>query len=536
MDDDQKYDMIVIGSGIGSLTFAVIMAKLNGKRVLVLEKYSKAGGLTHEFERKGRFHWDVGLHYVGEMNQGTIIKKIFDFVTEGRIKWNKMPSYFDIFIYPDLIFGVSDNATQYKNDLIRLFPEEKESIDQYFKDVKKINNWVFRHLFKKILPPPLNWILACLNHFDKPEALLKTSDYLNKNFHNIKIKSILTSQWGDYGLPPSQSAFCIHCFIVNHYMKGGYYPEGGSRTIEQSMSPLIEAAGGCVLVNHEVVGIIVENNKAVGVKVISHKAKEIQKKEYYASIIVSGAGVLNTYLKLTPSSVTNSFKDQSTKNLKFPSVVTVYLGLKEDPSILGFKGENYWIFADYDHDHNVKIDALSKSYKPMSCFLSFPSLKNPLAKSYTAAICWFVSADIFNKWENQPWLKRDIDYYQLKENITDDLIDMVDGHFKGFRELIEFRETSTPLTYEHFTSRIKGSIYGMPATPEYFKSKWINARTPIKNLYLTGSDVSTLGIVGAMMGGVVTASVINGPFGFFKFMSAVLFFKSKVSSIVEVQF
>ncbi len=52
----QKFDVIVVGSGIGGLTVAALLSKLHRKRVLVLEQDFTAGGFTHAFERKGKFH------------------------------------------------------------------------------------------------------------------------------------------------------------------------------------------------------------------------------------------------------------------------------------------------------------------------------------------------------------------------------------------------------------------------------------------------------------------------------------------------
>ncbi|MDJ0719946.1 MAG: NAD(P)-binding protein [Prochloraceae cyanobacterium] len=105
MSNSNKYDAIVIGSGIGGLTAAAILSKYNHKKVLVLEQHYVIGGLTHEFERKG-FHWDVGIHYVGEMGEGEIGRKIFDYITEGKLRWNKMPDPFEKFVYPDFTFEV----------------------------------------------------------------------------------------------------------------------------------------------------------------------------------------------------------------------------------------------------------------------------------------------------------------------------------------------------------------------------------------------------------------------------------------------
>jgi len=60
------YDAIVIGSGIGGMAAAGLLAGVAGKRVLVHEQHTEPGGQTHVFRRDGA-SWDVGLHYVGEM-------------------------------------------------------------------------------------------------------------------------------------------------------------------------------------------------------------------------------------------------------------------------------------------------------------------------------------------------------------------------------------------------------------------------------------------------------------------------------------
>ncbi len=96
----------------------------------------------------------------------------------------------------------------------------------------------------------------------------------------------------------------------------------------------------------------------------------------------------------------------------------------------------------------------------------------------------------------------------------------MESKFPGFRELVEYKEVSTPLSYE-LGGRSNGEFYGIPAVPQRFKLKWLCHTTPIKNFYLTGTDASSLGFIGAMMGGVVTASAILEPAGFPKILRAV---------------
>jgi choline dehydrogenase-like flavoprotein len=91
---DGEWDAIAIGSGIGGLSCAALLARRAGKRVLVLERHYTAGGFTHVFHRPG-YEWDVGVHYIGEMGAGCGMRALFDEITEGRLKWNAMPEVYD---------------------------------------------------------------------------------------------------------------------------------------------------------------------------------------------------------------------------------------------------------------------------------------------------------------------------------------------------------------------------------------------------------------------------------------------------------
>lgn len=102
---ETTYDVIVIGSGLGGLTAAAILAKLHKKRVLILERHYVIGGLTHVFRRPGNHEWDVGIHYVGEVGKGSTMRAVFDFITSGQLEWAQMPDEFDKFVYPDLTFA-----------------------------------------------------------------------------------------------------------------------------------------------------------------------------------------------------------------------------------------------------------------------------------------------------------------------------------------------------------------------------------------------------------------------------------------------
>jgi phytoene dehydrogenase-like protein len=423
-----------------------------------------------------------------------------------------MPEHFEKFVYPDFSFLVHAQKEKYIADLIAQFPDEAAAIKTYFRDVNKIAMWYRRHHLAEVFPLPLRLPVQLLNFFQKNQALQTTEHYLSQHFQDDKLKALLASQWGDYGLPPSQSAFVIHAVIVHHYFNGAYYPVGGAQQIAKNIRAVIEKAGGQFLTRRAVTEIIVNNNQAIGVKVNAKTGTT--EPEYFAPVIVSGVGAVNTFLRLLPPSATLSFIEEIKAFPKGPSALSLYIAFKESPEKLGFKGENHWIFENYDHNQAFKGDTPLDNIN--LCFLSFPSLKDPKASIHTAEIVTICDYHFFEKWQAQAWKQRDPEYYELKAQITEKLLNLVEKHYPGFKALVEYTELSTPLTLEHFTHRLHGAMYGMPAIPAKYQKKWLTAKTPVKNLYLTGSDVWSLSIGGAMMGGVVTASVLAGKLGLFK--------------------
>jgi phytoene dehydrogenase-like protein len=516
---NSEFDIIIIGSGMGSMTCAALMAKLFKKKVLVLEQHFVAGGFTHEFARQNKYQWDVGVHYVGQMENDALPRQIFDLITDNQLQWHKMPENFDKFIYPDFSFSLSAQLDKYIADLIELFPNEAAAIKKYFRDVNKIAMWSWRHHLASVFPLPLRVPVQVMNWFQKNKALQTTEHYLSQHFRDDKLKALLASQWGDCGLPPSQSAFVIHATIVHHYFKGAYYPIGGSQQIAKNIRSVVEKLGGQFLTRRQVTEIIVKNNQAIGVKVKAKTGKTEQQEEYFAPAVISGVGAVNTFLRLLPQSSRPPFIEEIKAFPKGSSALSLYVAFKESPEKLGFKGENHWLFESYDHKLPVKGDTPLDNFKP--CFLSFPSLKDPEATAHTAEIIKLCDYHFFEKWQDQEWKQREAEYYELKEQITERWLNLVEKHYPGFKALVEYTELSTPLTIEHFTHRFHGAMYGVPEIPARYRQKWLNAKTPIKNLYLTGSDVWSLGIVGAMMGGMITASTLAGKWGLFKIIRAV---------------
>ncbi len=511
----RDYDAIVIGSGMGGLTAASLLTRRAGKRVLVLERHFKLGGFNHAFQRN-RFHWDVGLHYVGGMGPGEQSRKVMDLVTGGQVDWAPMPDFFEVFHYPDLSVPVPSDPRAYAAALIDSFPHEAKSIRSYFTDVKRATSWLTREVVSWNLPAPLAASARLLGLRSRRLGLSTTADYLRARVGDPRLRAVLASQWGDYGLPPEQSAFAQHALIVDHYLRGAWYPVGGSDAMTDAMVAIVREGGGDARVYSTVEEILVEKDRAVGVRVATRRGRDSHVEDIRAPIIISDAGARATFEHLLRQPLPQAEALRSHPHGL--ANVTAYLGLRESPERLGFRGENHWYFDTFDHEAMATSDSVI-SGEPRYGYLSFPSLKDPSASRHTAEIITAAPVAAFEPWAGTRWRNRGEDYEMLKKGLGAGLIALVERQAPGFADLVEHVEVSTPLTVDNFAGYRSGSFADLAGTPDRFRHKMFPA-TVMPGLYLAGADAMALGIVGAMMGGVLAAGSALGPTGIPRLMAA----------------
>ena len=291
---EPAWDAIVIGSGIGGMSAAGFLAKVAKMKVLVLEKHWERGGQTHVFRRDGA-SWDVGLHYVGAMEKGSIVDALIDFLSGGALAWNRLTDEFERFLYPGVKFAVPSDPERYQERLIERFPDEARAIRTYFKDLRAVAHWHVLGIQQQFLPQPLAFLFAQWRRLGAAKATETTGGYLRRHFRSPELRALLASQWGDYGLPPSESAFALHALVVESYLKGAWFPQGGAGRIARAFEQGIEASGGAIKVSHEVTEILTEGGRAVGVKALDRRGAEPIEVVFRAPIVISDVGARATY-------------------------------------------------------------------------------------------------------------------------------------------------------------------------------------------------------------------------------------------------
>lgn len=509
----QPFNAVVIGSGIGGLSAAAILAK-EGRRVLVLERHYTAGGFTHSFTRRG-YEWDVGIHYLGEVHRPhTELANWFSYISDDQLQWADMGEVYDKIIFGQEIFEFHKGKENFISHLQQQFPAaaDQQAIEDYVALLYDITRSARLYFAEKALPGAVSWALGgLLRRKFLHLASQTTLQVLQSITNNAKLIGVLTGQYGDYGLTPAKSSFAIHAMVAKHFLNGGSFPAGGCSRIAETVAEVIAKAGGCVLTNAEVEEIIIHKNEAVGVRLAGGA-------EIRCPLVISNAGILNTYNRLLPPQTAQQFGLQGQAQQVQPSVghVGLYLGFKKTAEELGLGKANLWIYPEngYNHDANLNNYLQNPDEAPFPLtFISFPSAKDPdwqnrYPGTATIDIITVAPYHWFAKWENTRWKKRGEDYNNWKEQITQRLLQVLYQYEPQLQQHLDYHELSTPLSTQHFSNYAFGELYGIDHTPQRFGLKFLRPQTAIKNLYLSGQDIVSAGIGGALTGGVLAASAI----------------------------
>ncbi|OCT60039.1 all-trans-retinol 13,14-reductase isoform X1 [Xenopus laevis] len=512
-------DAVVIGSGVGGLSVAALLAKA-GKKVLVLEQHEQAGGSCHTFQQHG-YEFDVGIHYVGQMHENGMLRIIMDQLTNGQLQWNRLADEYDSIMVGSRRYTISAGKREFPERLKKQFPGEEEAIDKFVALMKKVARHVALLGALKIFPQWLSLFLlrTRILHIFSPIFWLSESshqDVLNKLTSNKDLQTVFSYVF--YGVPPSDSSFMINSLLMHHYKRGAWYPRGGSSEIAFHMINVIERAGGKVLVKAPVTRILLSNGRATGVAV----KKSGQEIHVSAPIIISDAGLFNTYERLLPQEIKQKPEVASIlSSLQYGmGCFLVFVGLRGTSEELGLKSINYWMFQDADI--NSLMGQYSSSTFDEFCenvplmFITSPSAKDPtynLRHPGRSCLTLLTMAPYhwFSDWkEHQPRHRGD-DYYSMKMKLAQMMVERALKEYPQLEDKVEYMEAATPLSNEYYLRAPKGSMYGAEQNCSRYQSDIIvkmRAQTAVPGLYLTGQDVFSSGLAGAIHGGLLCACAV----------------------------
>lgn len=517
-------DAIVIGSGIGGLTVAATLAKV-GKKVLVLEQHDQSGGCCHTFTPQG-FEFDVGLHYIGQLHENSLLRIAFDQITEGQLEFVELDQHFDTIQIGEgeekREYTIFTGKTEMEAHLKKQFPDDHAAIETFFKimkvsakkthylaTLKLIPQWVALFLLKSGLA---NWASDIFKLSGTPATGLVNTLTSNKDLHVI-------FSYLFYGVPPKDSSIVINALLLHHYKRGAYYPKGGASEISYNIIPVIQKSGGNVLVRAPVSQILVnKDGAAYGVKV--RKGKE--EVEVHAPVVISNCGIFTTFQKLLPPEVRikTEVQDRLDMMKHGRGSFLVFSGFDATQEELGIVSTNFWLFKNNDMDNSMDdFFALSKEDAPENIpmmFITFPSAKDPEAKKRNPGkscmtILTMVNYEWFEEWKDSTVRKRGGEYNDYKMRFANKLFEWACTLFPKLKEKLVFQEVATPLTNMHYLGAQRGAMYSAEHNVERFQAEAVarnRCNTPIKGLYISGQDVFSCGIAGALHGGLLCASTV----------------------------
>ena len=477
------YDAIVIGSGLGGLSCAAAFAR-QGFKPLVIEQHDKVGGFATAFSRPGGFTFDVSLHSTTAGQREGVFNLIPGFPEITEVEFKPHPHLFRA-IYPDHDIRVRQrDPAALVATLGALFPEEKAGIAGLFDEMTGLARDIGRLQSAKGQVDmgrfPADFpVLARLHRSTWGQMM-------DARIRDPKLKAILSSQWGYYGLPPSRlSCFYYVLPFLGYLSGGGFYPKGRSQDISNAFARFVESHGGKILLNTRVEKVLVKNGVASGVTTAGGQTLT-------ARVVVSNASPFATLGQMIDDqALVADYLGQCRQYSVSLSSFQVFLGLKEDlVRKAGLADSEIFYEPSYDPESSY-AGALKADVENGGVFVTlYDNIYDgysPAGKN-TVNIMTLQGYDHWERFAKDYHAGEKREYRKEKERVAEVLIRRAERILlPGLSSAIQVKEIGTPLTNVRYTGHHRGAIYGWDQTVNNSGSVRVGHRTPIKNLYLAGA-------------------------------------------------
>lgn len=487
-----KYDVVVIGSGLGGMVCATILAK-EGRRVCVLEKNEQIGGSLQTFKREG-VTFDTGVHYIGGLAPGNNLYKIFNYLgIMSRLETIHMNQEgFDTILFKEDSneYGYSMGYEKFKSGLLSKFPDEEEAIEKYCADMKRVCDSV-----------PLYNLQAGEPH-DMFSFTTSAKQYFEQLTCNKKLQNVLAATNLLYA-GTDKTPLYVHALVVNSYIESAYKIKNGGDQIVKLMARVIKENGGVVLRKHEVKSIDVENGIAQSVTLANGG-------KFFGDTFISNIHPAKTLELTDTNAIRPAYRNRINSLENSVSTFVLYAILK--PGTMKFSNRNYYYFQDEDvwdsANHNHENWPLM-----YAMFEEVPEKQNEYTEAFT--VMTYMRFDEVSKWENTFHTtleenERHVEYQEFKKLKAERLLDIMALKFPNIRECIQSYYTSSPLSYRDYMGTSDGSMYGITKNYTYPMKTMISAKTKVPNLLLTGQNLNLHGVMGVTESAIVTCSALLG--------------------------
>lgn len=501
-----EWDVIVIGSGIGGMAAAAALSKF-GKKVLLLEQHQTLGGLTHSFSRND-FSWDVGLHYLSGVAPGDSARELIDWLSDTPIDFVPLGAIYDtLHIGSSAPLSLSRPYEAQERDLKDRFPDHADAIEAWTKSLHQGREAMYKVFPTRAMPKIAGDLLDWWNRHALAKWCARTTqDVINEITDDPELAAVLAAQWGDHGGRPSKASFAMHALISASYLESGsWYPVGGSSAFAKHIIPTITKHGGDARAGARVAGLVFDGERVVGVR--TENGAEI-----LAKTVISDIGARETIDALLPANCGHLEWIDEIRSLPFSIAhFVLFLGFEGDVEAAGATKANHWIYptGEVDVIWSAPPDGI-----PPQMTVAFGSLKDPAhdvgpKQRHTGQILVWADWSSVAQWAELPMGLRGDDYTAFKNKVEETLLAQFERYFPDLAKLVVYRELATPLSTVTFTGHREGAFYGLDVTPQRVACDALRARTPIPGLFLSGQDVASPGIPGALAGGFLAAASVD---------------------------
>lgn len=492
----QHYDIVIIGSGLGGLVSANILAR-EGYSVCVLEKNNQYGGNLQTFVRDKTI-FDTGVHYIGGLSEGQNLYQYFrylDIIDDLNLK-KLDENGFDVITFDndDREYKYAQGYENFIETLVAQFPEEKDAIKTYCDKLQETCTQFPLYELKHGKP-----------YYDNTETFqVQAKAYINSLTKNKKLRAVLAGTNFLYAGDGERTPFYVHALSVNSYIESAYRCVNGGSQISKVLIRKLKQYGGETYKHHEVVKFNFEEGRITSVH--TGNGKEVR-----ANIFISNIEPKLTIKLIGEDKFRKSYVSRIKNIENTVSAFSLYIVLK--PGTFKYLNKNYYHFRD-----DTKVwDAQNYTEEswPEGYMVSMGIKKGneTWGDSFTAMT--YMRYDEMEPWENSfntVACKNDRGqtYEEFKADRTERFLQELEKKFPDLRECIHAVYSSTPLSYRDYIGCHRGSMYGYVKDVNNLMRSFVSPRTKISNLFFTGQSINMHGILGVTIGAVITCSGILG--------------------------